>query len=117
MVTYGRLFSFACEAWERLNADGKQIKLLKLNRIIPISREAAREAAACETVFFFEEGVQRGGIGEHFSCLLQKEGFSGIFTLRAIQDPYIEHAPMFRALEKLGLNSQGMESLIREGYA
>lgn len=112
IVTYGRMFSFAAEAMEHLQASGLSIKLIKLNRIIPVDPASVQAAAECEKVFFFEEGVRQGGIGEHFGFLLNQEGFGGKYMLRAIDNPYVEHAPMFRSLEKLGLNTAGMESLI-----
>lgn len=114
IVTFGRLFSFAAEAVRRLEASGIPVKLLKMNRIIPIDPRAVQAAAVCGTVFFFEEGIKRGGIGEHFSYLLHQEGFNGRYHLRAIENAYIEQAPMFRSLEKLGLNAEGIESMVRE---
>ena len=114
LVTYGRVFSFAAECKEHLEQEGLPVKLLKLNRIIPLDGQAVQEAFSCRDVFFLEEGVQRGGIGEHFAYLLEQRGFSGSFHLRAIQDPFIKHAPMFRSLEMLGLNAQGIEQFVRE---
>lgn len=114
IVTYGRLFSFAAECLPRLMQEGLPVRLLKLNRIIPIDPQAVARAAACRKVFFFEEGVRRGGIGEHFGFLLQERGFTGSYFLRAVDDPYIPHAPMFRALEALGLNAQGMAAAVLE---
>lgn len=114
LVTYGRVFSFAAECVERLQKDGYAIKLVKLNRIIPIDAGAVKEAVSCHHVFFLEEGVKRGGIGEHFAFLLEEAGFTGEFHLRAIEDPFIKHAPMFRSLETLGLNVEGIERLVRE---
>ena len=112
IVTYGRIFSFAAECRDKLEREGIQLKLIKLNRIIPIDPAAVEEARACRHVFFFEEGIQRGGIGEHFSFLLEEAGFEGRFHLRGIADPYIKHAPMFRSLETLGLNAESMETLV-----
>lgn len=113
IVTYGRLFSFAAEAVEHLRSEGIFVKLVKLNRIIPVDPAAVKEALPCQKVLFLEEGVRRGGIGEHFAFLLSQSDFSGKYELRAIEDPYIEHAPMFRALEKLGLNTEGIETAVR----
>lgn len=113
IVTYGRLFSFAAEAVEHLRSEGIFVKLVKLNRIIPVDPAAVKEALPCQKVLFLEEGVRRGGIGEHFAFLLSQSDFSGKYELRAIEDPYIEHAPMFRALEKLGLNTEGIETEVR----
>lgn len=114
VVTFGRVFSFAAACTEHLQQQGIPLKLVKLNRIIPVDTKAVEEVLACEHVFFFEEGIQRGGIGEHFGFLLEQMGFSGHFHLRAIQDPYIKHAPMFRSLEVLGLNEEGIENYILE---
>ena len=117
IVTYGRIVSFAAECRDKLEREGIQLKLIKLNRIIPIDPAAVEEARACRHVFFFEEGIQRGGIGEHFSFLLEEAGFEGRFHLRGIADPYIKHAPMFRSLETLGLNAESMETLVRATLA
>lgn len=114
IVTYGRLFSFAAEAAARLETFGLSVKLVKLDRIIPIDPGAVEAAAGCGSVFFFEEGVRRGGIGEHFSFLLKQAGFQKNYFLRAIETPYIRQAPMFRSLEKLGLNADGMEAFVKE---
>lgn len=116
IVTYGRIFSFAAEAMEHFIASSIPVKLIKLNRIIPIDPASIEAAFQCRQIFFFEEGVSRGGIGEHFSFLLNQRGFQGEYFLRAIENPYLEHAPMFRCLEKLGLNTEGMEGFIRKQY-
>lgn len=115
IATYGRMFSFAAEAVNALSARGLCVKLLKLNRIIPLDRDAVKEAIGCRRVYFFEEGVRQGGIGEHFGCLLLEAGFKGRYILRAIDDPFVEHAPMFRALERLSLNAAGIEAAILSG--
>lgn len=116
LVTYGRIFSFAAEAAERLEKRGQPVKLLKLNRIIPIDPAAVVIAGACRQVFFFEEGVRQGGIGEHFGSMLLEAGYAGGYTLKAIDDPFVAHAPMFRALERLGLSASGIEGTVLEYF-
>ncbi len=113
LITYGRLFSFAAEAYEAWKADGIPVRLIKLNRIIPIDPGAVSAALSCEHVFFLEEGVSRGGIGEHFSFLLYRQGFHGNYHLHGIDNPFVPHAPMFRALEKLGLSTPGIKETIQ----
>lgn len=108
IVTYGRLFSFAAEAVDKLKGQGIAVKLLKLNRIIPLESDAVRKVLACHQVFFFEEGIRLGGVGEHFASLLLEAGFPGQYVLRAVEDPFIKHASMFRILEQLGLNAEGI---------
>ncbi len=116
IVTYGRLFSFAAEAADKLGARGIDVKLLKLNRVIPIAADAVSEVLDCPQVFFFEEGIRQGGVGEYFATLLLEGGFAGRYVLRAIDQPFIKHAPMFRALEQLGLSTGGICRTVLEHY-
>ena len=62
LVTYGRMFSFACEAAETLEKEGIKCRIVKLNRIVPIDPKAVEAVLKCPTVLFFEEGVRQGGI-------------------------------------------------------
>ncbi len=70
IITYGRLFSAACEAVHLLDTEGIKARVIKLNRIKPIAREAVSNICTASKVFFFEEGIESGGIGEHLGSLL-----------------------------------------------
>lgn len=111
VVTYGRLFSFACLALSRLKERGVKISIVKLNRIRPVDRGAVRAAAEAEHVFFFEEGIARGGVGEHFAYLLSQSGFRGKYRLRAVTG-FVAHATMAETLASLGLDDCGMVNMI-----
>ena len=111
IVTYGRLFSFACLAASRLKRRGVVVGIVKLNRICPIDLEAVRAAGSAGRVFFFEEGFAQGGIGEHFEYLLSQEGFAGIFRLRGITG-FVPQSTMAEALASLGLDENGMVQMI-----
>ncbi|MDF1495127.1 1-deoxy-D-xylulose-5-phosphate synthase [Caproiciproducens sp. CPB-2] len=115
IVTYGRLFSMACKAVTSLKESGIPAKIIKLNRITPVDRDAVAEAAAAKKVFFFEEGIQQGGIGEHFSYLLSQSGYRGEFRLRAITS-FVPHATMLQSLSALGLDDKGMVNMILTEY-
>ena len=65
-------------------------------------------------VFFFEEGMQYGGVGEHFGYLLSRKGFSGTYYVKAVDDQFVPQASMAQALHHLGLDDQGMVNLIRK---
>ena len=57
LVTYGRLFSYACHAKEALHKLGIEICILKLNQIKPIETECISLCLEKRRVFFFEEGI------------------------------------------------------------
>jgi 1-deoxy-D-xylulose-5-phosphate synthase len=111
IVTYGRLFSYACLALLHLAGKGISANILKLNRICPIALEAVRSASKAKHIFFFEEGIAQGGVGEHFGYLLSQNGWKGIFRLRAITD-FVAHATMEQALHSLGLDDEEMYQMI-----
>ena len=111
IVTYGRLFSFACLAISKLKRSGLRVDILKLNRIKPIDEGAISAAASADRVFFFEEGIGQGGVGEHFYYLLGQAGFSGIFRLRAING-FVPQSTMAETLNSLGLDDGGMVQMI-----
>ena len=56
IVTYGRLFASSAIAKNMLKEAGISVKVIKLNKIKPISPKAAREVMNCSHVFFYEEG-------------------------------------------------------------
>lgn len=111
IVTYGRLFSFACGAYNLLKERGIRIKIVKLNRIKPIDPKAVQAALQADRVVFFEEGIQQGGIGEHFDYLLHRAGFFGESHLHAING-FVPHSTMREALESLGLTDRAMANMI-----
>jgi len=114
IVTYGRLFSFAAEAVEKLAGEGISCRLIKLNRIIPLDEAAVQAVLDCDTVFFFEESIRAGGVAEYFGSVLCSDGYRGSYEVRALESGFVHHAPMFRTLEKLGLDRDGIYRTVCE---
>lgn len=112
IVTYGRLFSSACIARENLQAKGINVCILKFNKIKPIDENAIKFATKFFNIFFFEEGILNGGIGEHFNYKLAKDNFCGKFNLTAIDDKFVSQATVKATLEALSLDEKGMENII-----
>ncbi len=113
LVTFGRQFSFAAEAAETLREEGISCRILKLNRIIPLDTDAVDAVMDAERILFFEEGTRNGGVGEAFGEALEERGFSGTFSLHAIEEGFVPHAQMFRTLSRLGLDRDGMVRAVR----
>lgn len=114
IVTYGRLFSQACLARKNMAINGTKTCIIKLNRIKPIDNKAVLIAKRFKNVFFFEEGMRAGGIGESFNYELSKVGFKGGFFLTAIEDEFVQQAAVGNTLHKLNLDSVGMEKIITQ---
>ncbi len=116
LITYGRLFSFACMAQEELAHKGIHIRVVKLNQIKPLDPDVVELAAGSRQVFFYEEGMRSGGVGERLGALLaQREDFSGAYHLSAIEDCFVAQANMLRTLQLLRLDNEAMvEDITRE---
>ena len=108
IVTYGRIFANACNAKEILEEKGKKITILKLNRIHPISKEAVKICSEFKRVYFFEEGMENGGVGDKFRCMLDDEGYTGSYELTAIKDKFVPQSTVDEALSELCLDCAGI---------
>ena len=113
IVTYGRVFSFACEAVRKLNSEGTNVSVLKLNKIKPLPESAVQKISGCRNCFFFEEGIESGGIGQSFGLMLYENGFEGKFRLNAIKD-YVHQAKVNSALHRLGLDADGIYDIVTD---
>ena len=114
IVTYGRLFSQACLAKENLAINGIKTCIIKLNRIKPIDEKAVFFAKQFKRVFFFEEGMLTGGIGESFNYKLSSIGFKGKFYLTAIDNKFVSQATVNATLHRLNLYAAGVEKIITQ---
>lgn len=116
IVTYGRLFSFACLAKESLfNNSNINVAVLKLNRIKPIDLDAIKVATRFKNIFFFEEGIKNGGVAQQFECELDSIGFMGDYTIQAIDNKFIRQASVAECLRELMLDEEGMKKIILQG--
>ncbi len=105
IITYGREFSQVCIAREELLKYGIPVCILKLNVIKPVAAGAVMAAKKFRYCYFYEEGIRSGGIGEVFGFELYQSGFSGKYTLTAING-CVYQAKTADALHRLGLDSE-----------
>ena len=112
IVTYGRLFSHASLAKEKLRQKGINVCIVKLNKIKPLKNDLIRYLADFKKIYFFEEGILSGGVGEHLSSTLSQNGYKGDFKITAINDEFIPHATVASTLKKLHLDEESIFELI-----
>ncbi|MCI6653506.1 MAG: 1-deoxy-D-xylulose-5-phosphate synthase [Ruminococcus sp.] len=114
IVTYGRLFSNCCEAKEILSDKGKEVCVLKLNRIKPLPEEALLNSLSFENIHFYEEGMLNGSIGYSFNTKLCEKGFRGNMEIHAINDEFVTHQTVEQAFLQLGFDTQSIVKDILE---
>ncbi len=112
IVTYGRLLGEALKAQISLLQKGIKVAVMKIGKIYPISNELLNDLKNYREVYFFEESIKSGGIGEHIASKLLELGFKGKWSLSAIDNKFIPQSTVNSALESLGLNSCGMENKV-----
>lgn len=114
LVTYGRLTLNAYKAVKALEAKGIAVRIIKLNKIKPFSPLAVENALDCSKVFFFEEGMKGGGVGEKFGSVLLESGYKGKYKIYAVEDEFVAHASVARQMEKYSLSSERMAEIIEK---
>lgn len=115
VITYGRIFACAANALHRLKKSGINIKVIKLNLIKPVAQGAVDAALRCKHLFFFEEGVRTGGVGEHFAAMLLEQGYKGTFVNTAVEDCFIRQASVARQLQLYRLDEDAMVEIVSGG--
>lgn len=114
LVTYGRCFGEACKAKEKLEADGIEVFIVKINTIKPVNNLAVRSTLHCEKIFFFEEGQRFGGIGETYGDKLFKFGYTGFYKNTAVEGEFPRQDSVSGLLKHYSLDSEGMYKTISE---
>ena len=103
IITYGRLFSDACEALKVC----KNLSVVKLNRVFPLSDIFITELSKYSEIHFFEEGIKSGGIGEHCAARLLEKGFDGKYVIHAIEK-FVPQSAVSAGIKNCGLDTESM---------
>lgn len=100
LITYGRLFSECYQAMEQLN----DVCVFKLNKIKPIDDSIYSLIIKAEKIFFVEESIKSGSVGEIFGCGLSEHGVSAKFFHIAINDEFVKQASVESQMKKYKLD-------------
>ena len=112
IVTYGRIFAESYKAYRKLKEQGISTKIIKLNIIVPAPEEAVEALQGVEKVFFFEEGVQSGGVGESFASVILENKLSPEFYHTAFPDCFVKQGKTDSILRQYKLDCDGMVDVI-----
>lgn len=114
IVTYGRLYFNAVAAIHMLFEKGINVKIIKIHKIKPLPDGAVEAAAQCRKVFFFEEGMRSGGVGEVLASRLLEKGFAGGYSITAVDGEFVSHASVSSLMDKYSLSAEKMcEKIMR----
>lgn len=88
IITYGRLFSECYNAYQQLD----DVFLIKLNKIKPISANVISYLDNCENIYFYEESIRSGSVGECFGSMLAENGVNAEYKHIAIDKEFVKQA-------------------------
>ncbi len=109
IVTYGRLVSTALVATENLS----DVAVIKLNVINPLCNSLKDELKKYNTIYFFEEGIKQGGIGEHLGQLLHDTGIKCEYKNIAVDGKFISSASVQSQMSKYSLDADSIIKIIK----
>lgn len=112
IVTYGRIFGNACKAYKQLKEQNKSVRVVKLNKIKPLDPSIVEVLKNSSSIFFFEEGIQNGGVGEKLALRLLESGYSGAYKLVAVDYCFVEQGSVDSTIKKNNLDTQSMVDIV-----
>ena len=86
--------------------------LVSLNQIKPIDEAVFDILLSKKSVFFFEEGMRNGGIGERLGSMLLEKGYCGKYKIKAIENKFVEQASVSELISAYGLDSSSMIEML-----
>lgn len=112
LVTYGRIFGNACKAYKALKKQGMSIRVVKLNKIKPLDPSIVEILKNSRSIYFFEEGIQNGGVGEKLALRLLEAGYRGEYKLTAVDYCFVEQGSVASTIAKNNLDTDSMVEIV-----
>lgn len=114
IVTYGRITSEAIDAVDKLKEKGTSVFLLALNQIKPIPEQVFELLSDKKEIFFFEEGIKSGGVGEKLGSVLLEKGIFCRYIVTAVENKFVEQASVGDLITTYKLDTQSIINKITE---
>lgn len=108
IVTYGREFAECYKAYKEL----ENVFIIKLNKIKPINKNVCKFLQNAENIYFFEEGIKTGGVGEIFASLIKENGINACYKHIAINDEFVKQASVLKQIENYKLDSKSIIEIV-----
>ncbi|MDD2955231.1 MAG: 1-deoxy-D-xylulose-5-phosphate synthase [Oscillospiraceae bacterium] len=111
LVTYGRTIRQALAAAQKLEETGVSVQVCRLKQVLPFPQKALETALGKREVWFAEEGIKTGGIGQLMGSGLLENGFEGRFFLRAVEG-FVPQSTEAEAMMAVGLDEGSLAKWI-----
>ena len=109
IITYGVEFSECYSAFLEL----EDTFIIKLNKIKPINNNVIN-LVNHKNVFFFEESIKSGSVGEAFAALLEENGVLVDYHHICVNDEFVKQASVDSQLKTYKLDKDSVISIVKE---
>lgn len=116
IISYGRVSVNVLNAVEKLKDKNISVSVLILNKIKPIEMDTVKIAKEYKSIYFYEESVRSGSIGESLAGLLLAGGFKGNYHHIAVDDEFVPHASIPSLMKKYGFDTDSIVNKILENF-
>lgn len=110
IVGFGREFLNVYEALGELD----NTFAIKLNKIKPINPNLTELLKNTKYVYFFEEGIKSGGVGECFGSMLAESDVSAKYRHICVEDEFIKQASVESQLKKYKLDKDSIINTVNQ---
>lgn len=111
IVTYGKEFSECYAALSEL----EDTYIIKLNKIKPINKDVINVLENTKNVYFFEEAIKTGGVGEIFASMLEENNINVNYRHIAVTDGFVKQAPVEHQLKQYKLDRDSIVEEVKNG--
>lgn len=111
IVTYGRLFSECYQAYEKLD----DTFIIKLNMIKPIDENVLIKLKNCKNIYFYEESIRAGSVGECFGSMLLENGINAQFRHIAINNEFVKQASVASQMKTYHMDTESVIEEVNNG--
>ena len=89
---------------------------ISMNQIKPIPDVVIEKLLKKNKIYFFEEGIKNGAVGERIAYELLEKGYKGKYSLSAIDNKFVEQATVEQLLDIYKLDALSMINKIRGDF-
>jgi len=112
IVSYGTETACALAAAEMLAGQGRPTDVFQMVVINPLPEGLPAALLGYDAILFAEEGIAKGGIGEHLAAALMDIGYKGDYKQVAVRDIHIDHATLPELRAQAGLDAQSLAATL-----
>lgn len=109
LISYGRVVGNLLSAQKKLS----DCAVIKLNKVAPLDKSIVSALKDFDRVFFFEEGIRKGGIGEQIGSLISENGLKCRYKNTAVDAEFVSSASVNSQINKYKLDQESIIKTVK----